>query len=521
MATWAAVARKAAETTAKALEEGVKFSWAENEGNKITPATLEDFAPSSPDDTNATSPKPDLNTNDNNFAAMSESDSVTAVSSEAAPAISSSPTLAPDAGASSSGADHATSSKTRLDEFKLALGDLGPQLGLLVRLKGVAPERVDECVKNIIEASLDDIIAIRKGEDEEKMEKAQGPEDAVEKCVADKGLPEPVTAPQKEVKCQYKADEADLTRGTLKGCKFSVAPDLPDGKPHPTGLTLEQRRIQVQMAVQANLDLRRPTQLLASMDTADVVFHFTKPDEMTGETEVWAHRELLLKESTWFSREGGMPAPNEDGRPVAICLGDGPAGIVGQVFRFLYTHKIEECERNAGSPVHLTHIQCNVNQYLLAVAYGMPRQQKYHLDKVQSHIDWLKDRICSNGPLGNMVLASALQTEWCEVPLRHANTCLWKEVIPDYRAGLRKMHILIARLNLVILPWMYRQIYVQPHVQIFWITQQYGKFPWRAWIWRLRSLGIIQESDCEDWTVVGKQMSKAEVDKALKPYCVD
>ncbi|KAM0332083.1 hypothetical protein ACHAQA_002353 [Verticillium albo-atrum] len=543
MATWAAVARKAAETTAKALEEGVKFSWAENEGNKITPATLKDFTPSS--DITTSKSDPDKNTT-TDIATMEDSTKTDIASAKASPTVSvavsrvDSPILAPapasDAAASASGATPTVAApKTRLEEFKLALGDLGPQLGLLVRLKGVAPDRVDECVNNIIEASLDDIIAVRKTNEEKeakeakKAKKAKGPDDGAAAAAvntAEKPSAAPATEVKEDIKGKGKGEaieavKTDPTSGTLGGCKFSVAPDLPDGKPHPSGLTLEERRAQVQMAVQASLDLRRPTQLLASMDTADVVFHFTKPDEITGETELLVHRELLLKESTWFSREGGMAPPNEDGSPIAICLGDGPHGIVGQIVNFLYRHKIDECERNFGSPTHLVHIQCNVNQYILSVAYGMTRQQKYHLDKVQWHIDWLKDRICRDGPLGNTMLMSSMEIEWCEPPLRRANSCLWKEVIPEYRPGLRKMHILIARLNLIMLPWMYRQLFVRPHVDIFWISQDYGKFPWRAWIWRLRSLGVIQESDCDDWTVIGQRMSKAEVDKALKPYYVD
>ncbi|EGY23100.1 uncharacterized protein VDAG_04538 [Verticillium dahliae VdLs.17] len=493
MATWAAIARKAAETTAEALEEGVKFSWAENEANKVTAATLEEFGPPLSYDTDSDNDcepkvKTELNAshNNNNIIMAAEENIVVAPEVPVQNSAGTAPGPAPNEGASSSSAaPSAGASMSRVEEFKLALGDFGTQLGLMVRLKGVAPENVDECVNNIIEKSLDDIIAV-KGKEAQKNGKAQGPDAADNKTIS-----APAQQDGNDPKGKGKAVETtDAFTGIMEGYKLSAAPQLPNSEPHPSRLTVEERRAQVQWAVQSALDLRRLQKLSLTQDTADVIMFFTKPDEVTGETEIPVHRELLIRESTWFSRPGGLPPPN----------------------------KVDECERNAGSPFHLTHIQCNVNQYVLAVAYGMTRQQQYHLNKVQEHVEWLREHVSHNGPLCNMVLTTGIEIGWCEVPLRHCNTCLWKEVIPEYRAGLRRMHVLIARLNLIIVPWMNRQPCVKPFVDMFWITQQYGRFPWRAWVWHLRSLGTIRESDCDNWSLLGKQMSQAEIARTLKPY---
>ncbi|KAM0536011.1 hypothetical protein ACHAPP_003436 [Verticillium nonalfalfae] len=411
MATWAAIARKAAETTAEALEEGVKFSWAENEANKVTAATLEEFGPPLSYDTDSdngcdSKVKTELNAGhiNNNIIMAAQENIVIAPEVPMQNTAGTSPGPAPDEGASSSSAAPSVGAPmSRVEEFKLALGDFGTQLGLMVRLKGVAPENVDECVNNIIEKSLDDIIAV-KGKDAQKNEKAQRLDAANNKKIT-----APTQQPENDPKGKGKAVETtDAFTGMMEGYKFSAASQLPN--------------------------------------------------------------------------------------------------------------KVDECERNAGSPFHLIHIQCNVNQYVLAVAYGMTRQQQYHLNKVQEHVEWLREHVSHNAPLCNMVLTTGVEIGWCEVPLRHCNTCLWKEVIPAYREGLRRMHVLIARLNLIIVPWMNRQPCVKPFVDMFWITQQYGSFPWRAWAWYLRSLGTIRESDCDDWSLVGEQMSQAEIARALKPY---
>ncbi|EEY18888.1 predicted protein [Verticillium alfalfae VaMs.102] len=400
MATWAAIARKAAETTAEALEEGVKFSWAENEANKVTAATLKEFGPPLSYDTDSdngceSKVKTELNAghNNNNIIMAAQENIVIAPEVPMQNTAGTSPGPASDEGASSSSAAPSVGAPiSRVEEFKLALGDFGTQLGLMVRLKGVAPENVDECVNNIIEKSLDDIIAV-KGKDAQKNKKVQRSDAANNKKIT-----APTQQPENDPKNKGKAVETtDAFTGMMEGYKFSAASQLP------------------------------PT------DTADVIMFFTKPDAVTGETEIPVHRELLIRESTWFSRPGGLPPPNKDGKPVYICLGEGPAGVVGQVFRFLYNHKVDECERNAGSPFHLIHIQCNVNQYVLAVAYGMTRQQQYHLNKVQEHVEWLREHVSHNAPLCNMVLTTGVEIGWCEVPLRHCNTCLWKEVIPAYR----------------------------------------------------------------------------------------
>lgn len=238
----------------------------------------------------------------------------------------------------------------------------------------------------------------------------------------------------------------------------------------------------------------------------------------------------------------------QDGSPVTFSLGEGSISIYGQIFLFMYTHRkltIESplqmpvaslensqitvlfsfvsapidlplCEPDEGNPLNLCHVLCNIQMFMLATSWKVPRLQDYNLRHVERAIKTLKGLITDKGSLAFYRLHPT-QYEECETKLRFANTCLCRDLY--YPDDTKKMLLRLARLNIIVVPWMKKQTYLRPSIEQFWFRMKEYYFPWREIVWRLRRKGVITDDEAPDgWDWLGPEIPSDQVEKAVAQY---
>lgn len=175
--------------------------------------------------------------------------------------------------------------------------------------------------------------------------------------------------------------------------------------------------------------------------------------------------------------------------------------------------EIDNCELT--TPFNLIPFQTAVNHYVLGCAYKCRSIREYTLAKLQQIYEMTRGAL---GPNGNYFFFELAAHQWasCEAALRFGNFCVFKEVLfPELMAPVLR---LVVRTDLVVLAWLNRQPCMRGSIRMFWIRQEIVQFPWREAVWHLRRKGEIGVSDCEDWSVVGAEIGRVAVRRALRPY---
>ncbi|KAK6227327.1 hypothetical protein QIS74_00882 [Colletotrichum tabaci] len=142
------------------------------------------------------------------------------------------------------------------------------------------------------------------------------------------------------------------------------------------------------------------------------------------------------------------------------------------------------------SNIWSTHyILNNVMYYRPAMLLGIKTLRKYQVGNVLKACDFWKEAL--NGRFFYFKFADSKKLASFEIPLRMAHIHLYTEnVEEEYADEIREMKIALAKVTLIVLPFLRRQFWFVAHVQKLWETLA---FPWRSEMEDLYHDGLLPD----------------------------
>ncbi|TKW57208.1 hypothetical protein CTA1_6663 [Colletotrichum tanaceti] len=191
---------------------------------------------------------------------------------------------------------------------------------------------------------------------------------------------------------------------------------------------------------------------------------------------VSAHRDIITSESTYLAQN--LPPANEVG--VTHYEMDGYSVHVME----LGGHVPDK------SNIWSTHyILNNVMYYRPAMLLGIKTLRKYQVGNVLKACDFWKEAL--NGRFFYFKFADSKKLASFEIPLRMAHIHLYTEnVEEEYADEIREMKIALAKVTLIVLPFLRRQFWFVAHVQKLWEALA---FPWRSEMEDLYHDGLLPD----------------------------
>ncbi|TQN66737.1 hypothetical protein CSHISOI_08711, partial [Colletotrichum shisoi] len=189
---------------------------------------------------------------------------------------------------------------------------------------------------------------------------------------------------------------------------------------------------------------------------------------------VSGHRDIITSESTYLAQN----LPPSNGVGVTHYEMDGySVHVMGVMFFWIYM----------GGNTH--YILNNVMYYRPAMLLGIKTLRKYQVGNVLQACDFWKEAL--NGRFFYFKFADSKKLASFEIPLRMAHIHLYTENVEEkYADEIREMKIALAKVTLIVLPFLRRQFWFVAHVQKLWETLA---FPWRSEMEDLYHDGLLPD----------------------------
>ncbi|GJC92518.1 hypothetical protein CH63R_00396 [Colletotrichum higginsianum IMI 349063] len=127
--------------------------------------------------------------------------------------------------------------------------------------------------------------------------------------------------------------------------------------------------------------------------------------------------------------------------------------------------------------------------YRPAMLLGIKTLRKYQVGNVLKACDFWKEAL--NGRFFYFKFADSKKLASFEIPLRMAHIHLYTENMEEeYADEIRQMKIALAKVTLIVLPFLRRQFWFVAHVQKLWETLA---FPWRSEMEDLYHDGLLPD----------------------------
>ncbi|TID04007.1 hypothetical protein CH35J_002967 [Colletotrichum higginsianum] len=201
---------------------------------------------------------------------------------------------------------------------------------------------------------------------------------------------------------------------------------------------------------------------------------------------VSGHRDIITSESTYLAQN--LPPANEVG--VTHYEMDGySVHVMGVMFFWIYMGELGGHVPDKSNLWSTHYILNNVMYYRPAMLLGIKTLRKYQVGNVLKACDFWKEAL--NGRFFYFKFADSKKLASFEIPLRMAHIHLYTENMEEeYADEIRQMKIALAKVTLIVLPFLRRQFWFVAHVQKLWETLA---FPWRSEMEDLYHDGLLPD----------------------------
>ncbi|GKT83683.1 hypothetical protein CT0861_05246 [Colletotrichum tofieldiae] len=210
---------------------------------------------------------------------------------------------------------------------------------------------------------------------------------------------------------------------------------------------------------------------------------------------VSAHREVLVSESTYLAQS--LPSPNEVG-VTHYKLDDYDTPMMSVVIFWMYMGELGGHQPDRSDMWSSHYILNNVMFYRPATLLGVKSLMKYELENMVKAENFLRDAL--NGRFFYYKFDTCKKLAGFEMPLRMAHIHLYTQnVEKEFAEEIREMKVALARLTLVVLPFLRRQYGFINNLQKAWEALP---FPWRSEMEGFYHEGLLPDfRNCFDATL--------------------
>ncbi|WDK14518.1 hypothetical protein CGRA01v4_05799 [Colletotrichum graminicola] len=186
-----------------------------------------------------------------------------------------------------------------------------------------------------------------------------------------------------------------------------------------------------------------------------------------------AHREILVSESTYLAKN--LSPPNKVG-VTHHKLDDFDVSMMSVVIFWVYMGELGGHRPDPSDMWSSTYILNNVMFYRPAMLLGVKSLMKYQIGNVLEAASSLRDAL--DGRFFYYKFGNCKKLASFEVPLRMAHIHLYTQnVEEEFADETREMKIALAKLTLIVLPFLRRQYGFTNNLQKIWEALP---FPWRS-----------------------------------------
>ncbi|KAK1985650.1 hypothetical protein LZ30DRAFT_363119 [Colletotrichum cereale] len=207
---------------------------------------------------------------------------------------------------------------------------------------------------------------------------------------------------------------------------------------------------------------------------------------------VSAHREVLVSESTYLAQN--LPPPNEVG-VTHHKLDEYNVSMMSVVTFWMYMGDLGGHQPDRSNMWSSTYILNNVMFYRPAMLLGVKSLMKYQIKNILKAGDSLRGTL--GGRFFYYKFENGKKLASFEVPLRMAHIHLYTQnVEEEFADEIREMKLALAKLTLVVLPFLRRQYGFINNIQKIWEALP---FPWRSEMEDFYHEGLLPDfPDCFD-----------------------
>ncbi|OHW93087.1 hypothetical protein CSPAE12_08394 [Colletotrichum incanum] len=207
---------------------------------------------------------------------------------------------------------------------------------------------------------------------------------------------------------------------------------------------------------------------------------------------VSAHREVLVSESTYLAQS--LRQPNEVG-VTHHKLDDYDMPMISVIIFWMYMGELGGHQPDRSNMWSSHYILNNVMFYRPATLLGVKSLMKYEIDNILKAGNFLRDALSSRFFYYKFDTCEKLAS--FELPLRMAHIHLYTQnVEEEFTDEIRDMKVALAKLTLVVLPFLRRQYGFINNLQKVWEALP---FPWRSEMEGFYYDGLLPDfPDCFD-----------------------
>ncbi|WYZ35033.1 hypothetical protein EsH8_I_001309 [Colletotrichum jinshuiense] len=268
---------------------------------------------------------------------------------------------------------------------------------------------------------------------------------------------------------------------------------------------IESKEEALRQAMLASLERDRRVSLFGKFGNHDTTLILHKGDTTDS---ILVHRDILMSDAKLLASH--LPPPDENGHTTYKMVGydlhmvgplvtfmymggkHSPNALLVEILFLRYFADVPGHQMNRSNMWHSVYILYNVMFYRPAVHLGIKSMMDWQLNNIEEATNFFRNAF--SGRFYYYQFTDWKKMAGLEIPLRMAHIQLYTEIA--FPEEMRKMKLALAKLTLVVLPLLRRQISFVTHVQSCWEALP---FPWREDMKQFHHDGLLPEFvDCFD-----------------------